>query len=84
MTWTTTIRGYTTPDSAQPIVWDAPSSESLAIISEYTGKDYYSKLAALWSQETDNIAGAADLRPENVLFIKSIGSSFSTNRSSNG
>lgn len=61
------------PNSTQPIVWDGSSSESLAIIREYIGKDYYSKLAALWSQETDNNAGVSDLRPENVLFVKSIG-----------
>jgi len=45
-------------------------------MKEYTCKDYYSKLVTLWSQETDNNAGASDLRPENVLFIKSIGLSF--------
>ena len=60
-------------------MWDASSSESLAIISEYTDKDYYSKLVALWSQETDNNTGASDLRSENVLFIKSIGMSFHAN-----
>ncbi|KAN0100847.1 hypothetical protein V8E55_000831, partial [Tylopilus felleus] len=74
LTWTTTIRGYTTVDTAQPIVWDASSSESLAIISKHTGKDYYSELVALWSQETDN--SASDLRPENVLFVKSIAKMF--------
>ncbi|KAF8559342.1 hypothetical protein OG21DRAFT_1402974 [Imleria badia] len=76
LTWTTTIRGYIPADSAQPRVWDASSSESLAIISDYIGKDYYSKLAALWSQETDNNTGASDLRSENVLFIKSISKLF--------
>lgn len=60
----------------QPIVWDESSSESLATISKYAGKDYYSKLAALWSQETENNANVSDLRPENVLFVKSIGSCF--------
>ncbi|KAG6381418.1 armadillo-type protein [Boletus reticuloceps] len=76
LTWTTTIRGYTMPDSAQPTMWDASSAESLAIINEHTSKDYYSKLVALWSQETDNTTGVSDLRPENVLFIKSIAKMF--------
>ena len=40
------------------------------------GKDYYSKLATLWSQETENNASTSDLRPENVLFVKSLGPCF--------
>ncbi|KAG9314593.1 hypothetical protein JVU11DRAFT_5396 [Chiua virens] len=74
LTWTSTVRGYII--SNQPIGWDVSSSESLAIISEYTGKEYYSKLAALWSQETENSSGTADLRSENVLFVKSIAKMF--------
>ncbi|KAF9243864.1 hypothetical protein BU15DRAFT_71975 [Melanogaster broomeanus] len=74
LTWTSTIRAYVSP-SEQPIAWGPSSAESLAIIREYTDKDYYTKLAVLWSQETSDNA-ASDLRSENVLFIKTIAKMF--------
>ncbi|KIK95621.1 hypothetical protein PAXRUDRAFT_826811 [Paxillus rubicundulus Ve08.2h10] len=75
LTWAATIDAYVSPPE-QPIMWDPSSTESLAIIREYTDRDYYSNLVVLWGQETNNNAATSDLRSENILFIKTIAKMF--------
>jgi hypothetical protein len=35
--------------------------------------DYFTKLIALWSQESNRSGGSTEVRPENTSFIKSLG-----------
>ncbi|KAH7883839.1 hypothetical protein F5I97DRAFT_1969128 [Phlebopus sp. FC_14] len=75
LTWTETVGAYVPPPE-KPVGWDPSSAEGLKVVREHINKDYYAKLATLWSQETNNTAGARELRSENVLFVKSLAKLF--------
>ncbi|KIJ68675.1 hypothetical protein HYDPIDRAFT_106916 [Hydnomerulius pinastri MD-312] len=75
LTWPKTVTAYAPPPE-QAVIWDPSSTESLDVIKQHVDKDYYSKLASLWSQETNSTSGNPDLRSENVLFMKTLAKMF--------
>lgn len=78
--WTPRIKGYkqATGDGS-PINWGVDTTPFLQVIkTTITTSDYFNKLALLWGQEPSKTGSTVELRSENVLYIKSLGTVFPT------
>ncbi|KAF9073820.1 hypothetical protein BDP27DRAFT_1318212 [Rhodocollybia butyracea] len=73
LSWTREIKGYN-PANDAPIVWE--EAPFLQVIKTMIYSDHFSKLLALWSQESTKANAVVELRSENVLYIKSIAKTF--------
>lgn len=85
MNWTPRIKGYkqATGDGS-PINWGVDTTPFLQIIkATITTSDYFNKLALLWGQEPSKTSSTVELRSENVLYIKSLGTVFPTQNDEN-
>lgn len=72
--WSSSLKAYTPADqTASPFVWQKQCQPTLKAIGNVLGTEYYSKLSALWSQESNKEKKSTELRPENAAFIKTIG-----------
>jgi proteasome activator subunit 4 len=75
LTWATQTKAYIpVPSGDPPISWESKSKEALDAIGGVIAEpDYFEKLMALWGQESSRNMTSPELRPDNVVFIKSIG-----------
>jgi proteasome activator subunit 4 len=74
LTWTNTIKAYTlVGDGASTPSWEQASSPALKVVQDLIGEEYYSALILLWGQETSRNSASAEVRAENIMFMKSIG-----------
>ncbi|KDQ54780.1 hypothetical protein JAAARDRAFT_134622 [Jaapia argillacea MUCL 33604] len=73
ISWTPDLKGYQpAPDRTSPFIWDGDSQAALSVILLGMNDDYFSKLALLWSQESNRSGGATDVRQDNCVFIKTL------------
>lgn len=77
LTWTEDIKGYAkVGDGHSPFIWESGSQAALDAFAEVLGdKEFFSKLIALWSQESTRGDSTPQLRNDHVQFMKSIGTS---------
>ncbi|KAG6889358.1 hypothetical protein C0995_001423 [Termitomyces sp. Mi166 len=74
LAWTSIIKAYRAVEDSSGIQFESESQSCLTVIRDVVSNaDYYSKLLALWSQESGKSGGTIELRKENILFIKSLG-----------
>ncbi|KAJ7129977.1 hypothetical protein C8R43DRAFT_1025251 [Mycena crocata] len=75
--WSSSVKGYApVKGETSAVSWEAPSQPSLRALADLMLKDeYFSKLAALWSQESIK-SGGVDLRGDNVAYIKTLAKMF--------
>ena len=73
--WTPTIKAYRrVPSGPSALVWEQASQPSLeAMRSVMAATDFFDQLASLLAQESSKNPTTLKLRPENVVFVKSIG-----------
>jgi len=73
LAWTKTIKCYPVNLNSS-VPWDPASRDCLRAMRSYIGEGYYTKLAALWSQETSKASSAPHLSAENVMLMITLGS----------
>ncbi|KAJ7293229.1 hypothetical protein C8J57DRAFT_19449 [Mycena rebaudengoi] len=76
--WGPSVEGYKPfQGNTSAVSWESASQPSLRAVGELMLKDdYFQKLAALWSQESNKSSGNVDLRADNLSYIKSLAKMF--------
>lgn len=76
LAWTPHTKAYkAVPAGSPPLSWETESQPALETITALIDQDdYFDKLAVLWGQESGRTTGNPELRPDNILFIKTLGS----------
>ncbi|KAH7927359.1 hypothetical protein BV22DRAFT_1031842 [Leucogyrophana mollusca] len=81
LTWTPSIKCYSSTTQSSPaIIWEQDSQAALQAIGDFASREYYTQLALLWSEESNKSSVAAELRRDNVAFIKSLAKIFEGHR----
>ena len=83
--WADSVKGYVTPEEhGSPIFWESSSQHLFdKVTATLSQPEYFENLMVLWSQEaTQRAGGPTDLalRPENGVWIKTIGNDFHWNQ----
>lgn len=78
LAWAPLTKAYKAiPEGPPPLSWESESQLALdAIQSVVDHDDYFDKLAVLWGQESGRSTESPELRSDNFLYIKVLGSSF--------
>ena len=78
LVWAPSVKAYRLPPAKhQAIQWESASQPALQAIREvFSAEGYFSQLARLFGQESNKESNRLTLRPENAIFIKSIGTSY--------
>lgn len=75
LTWTEDIKGYAkVGEGPSPFTWESESQPALDTFAEVLGDgEFFSKVIALWAQESTRGDSTPQLRNDHVQFMKSIG-----------
>lgn len=77
--WSPSVKGYriATEDAPLSSAWEESSRPALSAIDAVLRDDaYFSSLISLWSQEAESKKAELDLRPDNVVYVKTLAKTF--------
>ncbi|KAL4243149.1 BLM10 family protein [Abortiporus biennis] len=75
--WSPVVKGYLSVTDDFPFEWESTSQSVLSAIRDVIqSEDFFLKLTLLYGQESNKSSSTLELRPENVMFVKSIAKTF--------
>jgi proteasome activator subunit 4 len=76
LVWGPSVKAYRLVQPGEVLIdWEAESQPALQAIQQvFASETYFDQLAQLLGQESNKDSSRLSLRPENVIFLKSVGS----------